>query len=199
MSKICIVDCSEKNTQHIEIIINIFTHFFNSHNIETLVVPISSLRVVSCTDCKVCMQVPGIDPAKCFHRDGMDDIIDVIENSDAYVFLSDTNSMFSANEILQKFSKRLAGYYYWPYGSKCSINRKNIYDKSSILINYNASKGIIKKSHSEALKQLKTNSMAIGAEPVATLSFKSTKKLDKFTNKYKIIIESSAKKLIKSL
>jgi len=199
MNKISIVNCSHKNTQQIDEIIETFKNYFTSHNIETLIIPINSLRVAACTECKVCMQVSGDEPEKCFVRDNMDDIIDILEECNAYVFLSDTNSMFSANEVFQKFSKRLAAYYYWPFGTKSSIHRKKTHDKTSVLVNYNTTLGLFSSSFGVAIEQLKTNSIAIGAEPVSTLTLTPTKNLANFIDEYKSQIEQSAQALIKSL
>lgn len=195
MSKILIVNCSHKNTKQINKIIETFQNYFKSNNIESLNIPINSLRVVSCTECRVCMQVPGDEPEKCFHHDNMDDIIDILEECNAYVFLSDTNSIFSTNEVFQKFSKRLAAYYYWPYGTRNSIQRKKEHNKTSILINYNTTFGLF----AVALEQLKTNSIAIGAKPISSLTLKPTKNTNDFLDTYKSQIESSAQTLINSL
>lgn len=199
MNKISIVNCSHKNTQQIDEIIETFKNYFKAHNIETLTIPLNALRVVSCTECKICMQVPGDVPEKCFHHDNMDDIIDILEDCNAYVFLSDTNSLFSANEVFQKFSKRLAAYYYWPYGTKSSVHRKKTHDKTSVLVNYNTTINLFSSTFGVALDQLKTNSIAIGAEPVSTLTLKPTKNLSNFIGENKSQIEQSAQALIKSL
>lgn len=199
MSKILIVNCSHKNIKPIDEIINMFDDYFKSHNIDSHTLLVSNMRVVSCTECKICMQVPGDDPEKCFHHDNMDDIIDTIEEYNAYVFLSDTNSMFSSNETFQKFSKRLAAYYYWPYGTKNSIPRKKTLDKTSVLINYNTTMGLFSSTFSVALDQLKTNSIAIGAEPISSLTIRPNKNLNDFIDEYKIKIGQCAQELINSL
>jgi len=199
MSKIAIINCSHDNKKQVDEIIDTFTHFFMINHVETQTIPVINLRIVSCNECKICMQPTGDSPVKCFHHDNMDDVIDKMEDSDAFIFLSDTNSMFSANEVFQKFSKRLAAYYYWPFGTKSSIHRKKVHDKTSVLINYNTTMGLFGSSYSVALEQLKTDSIAVGAEPVAEITVKPTKNSDDFNAEYKKELELSAYKLLQSL
>lgn len=199
MGKIAIINCSHENKKQINDIIDVFTHYFLLNHIETETIPISNLRIVACTECKVCMQTPGETPEKCFIHDNMDEIIDKIEAANAFIFLSDTTSMFSANEVFQKFSKRLAAYYYWPYGTKSSIHRKRIHNKTSILVNYNTTMGFFKSSYLVALEQLKTNSIAVGADPVAQITLKPAKNTQNFISVYKKELETCCEKLLKSL
>ncbi len=199
MNKIVILDCSYDNSTHINKITSLLNDFLSSNQIDTKIVQISKYRIASCNECKICMQPLGNTPIKCFHHDQMDDIIDILEDNDAFVFVSDTANMFKPNEVFHKFSKRLAGYYYWPFGTKSSIHRKKIHDKFSILINYNTTLGLFNKSYETALGQLKTSSIAIGAEPVATLTIKPAKKPDELINEYYKEIEFCAYKLLRSL
>ena len=199
MNKVAILDCSYENSSHINQISSLLNTFLNSNEIEVQIVQIKESRIASCNECKICMQPTGNSPIKCFHHDQMDDVIDAIEKNDAFVFLSDTSSMFSANEVFQKFSKRLAGYYYWPFGTKSSIHRKKIHDKFSILLNYNTTFGLFNKSYTTALGQLKTSSIAIGAQPVASLTIKPSDKPDELINEYYKEIEFCAYKLLRSL
>ena len=199
MGKIAIINCSHENKKQIDEVIDIFTHYFLLNHIETETIRISNLRIAACTECKVCMQLPGETPVKCFMHDNMDDIIDKMESANAFIFLSDTTSMFSANEVFQKFSKRLAAYYYWPFGTKSSTHRKKVHNKTSILVNYNTTMGFFKSSYLVALEQLKTNSIAVGAEPVAQITLKPSKNPHNFKSLYKKELEISAEKLLKSL
>lgn len=199
MNKIAILDCSYNNTAQICEITNLLNDFFISNDVLVKLVMVNKSRIVSCNECKICMQSIEDIPQKCFHHDEMDDIIDIMEESNAFVFISDTDSIFSANEVFKKFSKRLAGYYYWPFGTKSSVHRKKIHDKSSILINYNTTMGLFNSAYTTALNQLETSSIAIGADPVGTLTIKPVEKSDELIDTYYKEIEFCAYKLLRSL
>mgnify|MGYP000046393391 CR=1 FL=1 len=199
MNKVAILDCSHNNSNQINKIITLLDDFLSHNNIITKIVPIKQSRIVSCNECKICMQPAGCEPVKCFHHDQMDDVIDAIEDNDAFIFISDTDSIFSANDTFQRFSKRLAAYYYWPFGTKSSIHRKKIHDKFSILLNYNTTFDLFNKTYETSLEQLKTASIAVGAEPVATLTIKPEIKPNELINEYYKEIELCAYKLLRSL
>jgi len=199
MNKIAILDCSYNNSTQISNITNLLSDFLTSNQVNVQIISINKSRIASCNECKICMQKNTCTPQKCFHHDEMDDIMDAIEDNDAFIFLSDTNSIFSSNDVFHKFSKRLAGYYYWPFGTKSSTHRKIIHDKTSVLINYNTTLGLFNKSYTTSLKQLETASIAVGADPVATLTIKPSKKADDLINEYYKEIEFCAYKLLRSL
>lgn len=199
MNKITILDCSHKNRTQISKITKRLYDFFTANSVHVKLVIVSNTRIASCNECRICMQVVGQIPQKCVHHDQMDDIIDLMEECNAFVFISDTNSMFKANNIFKRFSKRLAGYYYWPFGTKSSQHRKKTDDKLSILINYNTTLGIFNTSYNTALEQLKTSSITIGAKPVASLTIKPTKESDKLIDEYYKDIELCAYKLLRGL
>lgn len=195
MNKIVIIDSSHENRKEIDEIIDMYSKRILSNNIEAHPINVTNLRIVSCTQCKVCMQTPGETPKKCFHYDSMHDIIDIIEDSDSFIFINDTNSMFDSNKIFKKFTKRLAAYHYWPYGSENSALRKKNHTKNSILINYDTTLGLF----SNSFGQLTLNSMAIGAMPVAKISVKPTKDSNNFLSKYEEEFESSYLKLFENM
>ena len=199
MKKITILDCSYENSVKIDEITSLLNNFFITNNIDVKIVLVDQTRIASCNECRICMQGIETIPQKCVHQDQMDDIIDLMEESQAFVFLSDTNSMFKANKVFRRFSKRLAGYYYWPFGVKSSQHRKKVHDKLSVLINYNTTLGLFNSSYSNALEQLKTSSIAIGAEPIASLTITPVKEHEDLTEVYFKDIELCAYKLLRGL
>ncbi len=199
MHKIVILDCSYENSTQINKITSLLNDFLSSNQITSQIVQVNKYRIASCTECKICMQPLGDTPIKCFHHDQMGDIIDILEDNDAFIFVSDTSNIFRSNKVFKKFSKRLAGYYYRPFGTKKPVHRKKVHDKFSILINYNTTFAFFNKSYSKSIENLKTSSIAIGAQPVATLTIKPTKEPNELINNYYKEMEICVDELLRSL
>ena len=67
-----------------------------------------------CLNCRACTQQPGKIPGKCIQHDGMQELIDKIEQADGYILASPTN-FGSVTAIFKRFMERLVVYAYWPW------------------------------------------------------------------------------------
>lgn len=71
-------------------------------------------KINFCDNCRTCMHQEGKGPGTCHFEDDMSTIIEQIEQSDAYVFISPTN-MGSVTALFKCFVERLSVYAYWPW------------------------------------------------------------------------------------
>ena len=62
-----------------------------------------------CLNCRECTQQPGDTPGKCVQHDGMQELIDKIEQADGYILVSPTN-FGSITVIFKRFMERLVVY-----------------------------------------------------------------------------------------
>lgn len=122
-----------------------------------------------CLNCRQCTQQPGVAPGECVHRDGMQALIDKIENADAYILASPTN-FGSVTAIFKRFMERLVVYAYWPWGTNTPQFRKiAVKKKKALLVSSCAAPGILGRWFFPTHKQLKMTAKIIGAKNVGTL------------------------------
>lgn len=192
-----LINCSDKKHKELKEISDFLSSYFTSLNIENYEVLLKDFRIVKCNGCRVCTQEIGLAPVKCFIKDEMNKAIDEIEEADAYVIIADRNSLFSKNKIHEKFSKRLAAYYYWPFGKKSSELRNKESNKKSILINFNSTRYFMNHSFYTSKIYMKQTSNSIGAEVVDWLAM--TPKDGDLVSFYKKDLEKIAQNLVESL
>ncbi len=195
--RIKFIDCTEKHHHDMSRIVTFLSDFFTHLQVKNSVIKLDDLRISRCTQCRVCAQKSSCSPIKCFMNDEMNYAIDEIEEADAYVILSDTNSLFSKNRVHSKFSQRLVAYYYWPFGQTHSTPRNENMDKHSIIINYNTTKYFANHSFLTSKKMLKDTSVSIGAKVIDYLSIKP--KDEDLLLSYKKELTAIATKLLTSL
>ncbi|MGB5258792.1 MAG: flavodoxin family protein [Woeseiaceae bacterium] len=122
-----------------------------------------------CLNCRACTQEPGDAPGRCVHDDGMRDIIDKIEQAEAYILAAPTN-FDSVTALFKRFMERLVAYAYWPWGAPAPKFRKaGLAKKKAILISSSAAPGLMGRWLFKSTKQLKMTANVIGAKPVGTL------------------------------
>jgi len=158
-----ILDCTEKYSNEIEDIVNIFQNYFDALNIKNERIKFKDYRIVTCTQCRCCTQIRSLIPVKCVIKDDMNNLLDKIEEADAYIILEDRNDLFNQNYIHEKVQSRLIAYYYWPYGQTNSILRNSLLKKTSILINYNTTKYFMNHSFYTTKISMEEISASIGA------------------------------------
>lgn len=122
-----------------------------------------------CLNCRQCTQQPGDAPGKCVHHDGMQALVDKIEQADAYIIASPTN-FGAVTAIFKRFMERLVVYAYWPWDKSTPQFRKsNAPQKKAVLISSCAAPGILGRWLYGTHAQLKTTAQTIGAKSVGTL------------------------------
>ena len=89
--------------------------------VETVV--LRERKIDFCLNCRACTQRPGEQPGECVLRDDMQEIVQQIEASDAFVLASPTNAG-SLSALFKRFQERLIVYGYWPWGASVPKLRK---------------------------------------------------------------------------
>lgn len=190
------INCTEKQHKNMNKIIDFLSEYFNSIGIENKRFDLADFKIARCTQCRCCTQKKSEDPVKCVIKDDMSDLIDKIENADAYVILADRNSLFTKNKLHEKFSERLIAYYYWPFSQVESKLRKNSLPKNSILINLNSTKYFMNHSFYTTKLYMEHTSNSIGAN---VQDWSALIPKDDLINEYKDRLKMMAYKLIASL
>lgn len=122
-----------------------------------------------CRNCRACTQEPGVTPGHCVHNDGMCELVEKIEEADAYIIAAPTN-LGSVTAIFKRFMERLVVYAYWPWGAHAPEFRKTkLPQKKALLISSCAAPGLMGRWLYGTQKQLKMTAQIIGANPVGTL------------------------------
>ena len=122
-----------------------------------------------CLNCRECTQQPGFAPGKCVLDDGMQALIDKIEEADGYILASPTN-FGSVTATFKRFMERLVAYAYWPWEADYPKFRKEkAPKKKAVLISSCAAPGILGRWLFGTHKQLKMTARIIGADTVGTL------------------------------
>ena len=190
------IDCTEKHHNDMDKIVDFLSEYFTSIGVKSYRLKLSQMRIVKCSQCRCCTQIEGENPEKCVIKDEMNDVIEEIEEANAYVILADRNNLFSKNKIHEKFSERLVAYYYWPYGQSQSIPRKITLEKTSILINYNTTKYFMNHSFYTSKQYMEHASTSIGARVLDWQAITPNKNL---IESYKDRLKQMADKLLISL
>jgi multimeric flavodoxin WrbA len=122
-----------------------------------------------CLNCRECTQQPGEAPGICVQHDGMQSLVDKIEQADGYIFASPTN-FGSVTALFKRFMERLVVYGYWPWGQHAPRFRKaKLAKKKALLVSSCAVPGLLGRWIYGTRKQLETTAQTVGAVAVGTL------------------------------
>ena len=122
-----------------------------------------------CRNCRQCMQQPGDDPGTCVLHDRMAELIEKIEEADAYILAAPTN-FSSVTALFKRFAERLAVYGYWPWGKAAPVFRKaKMRKKPAIIISSCAAPGLMGRLTYNTNKSLKIAADTIGAKVVGSM------------------------------
>jgi len=136
---------------------------------EVEIILLRAYPIEFCLNCRLCTQQPGVAPGKCVQLDGMQELIDKIEQADGYILAAPTN-MGSVTALFKRFMERLVVYAYWPWDLNGPQYRNaQVPKKKALLVSSCAAPGIIGRWLYGTDKQLKTTAKTIGAEVVGSL------------------------------
>ncbi|WP_455208644.1 flavodoxin family protein [Kaarinaea lacus] len=122
-----------------------------------------------CLNCRECTQQPGEMPGMCVQHDAMQDLVNKIEQADAYILASPTN-FGAVTAIFKRFMERLVVYAYWPWDMNSPRFRKaNTPKKKAVLVSSCAAPGLIGRLAYGTHKQLKQTATTIGAETIGSI------------------------------
>ncbi|MEA3411073.1 MAG: flavodoxin family protein [Pseudomonadota bacterium] len=136
---------------------------------EVEVIALRDHPIEFCLNCRECTRHPGEAPGECVQHDGMRDLVEKIEQADAYILASPTN-FSSVTAIFKRFMERLVVYAYWPWGMNAPKFRKaDVPKKPALLISSCAAPGLMGRWIYSTRNQLRMTARTIGARPVGTL------------------------------
>ncbi len=122
-----------------------------------------------CLNCRECMQQAGDAPGRCVLNDGMEFLVQKIEDADSYVLAAPTN-FSSATALFKRFSERLAVYGYWPWGKPAPVFRKaRMAKKPAIIMSSCAAPGILGRLTYVTNRNLKIAAKTIGGKVVGSM------------------------------
>ncbi len=168
MVKILTINGSYRENGITDQIIEIVKDTLQMAGAEVEIVLLRDYPIEFCLNCRECTQQAGDAPGICVQHDGMQELIDKIENADGYILASPTN-FGTVTAIFKRFMERLIMYAYWPWGMNTPKERKeNLPKKKAVLISSSAAPGIMGRWLYGTHKQLKTAAQTIGANTVDT-------------------------------
>lgn len=149
-----------------------------------------------CTNCRSCLQSPGLTRGKCIHKDNMEGILGLIDLADFLIIAAPTNAG-NANALTRKFLERCVCFAYWPWGASAPVLRNKTKTKRSILVSASGAPALIGKYLTGTLKALKTLSRYLGAQPIGDIWVGSvTTKEIKLSDRHRLKACNLAKKMI---
>ena len=141
----------------------------NAAGAEVEDIQLREYQIEFCLNCRACTQEPGDPPGQCIHEDGMRELVEKIEQADAYILAAPTN-FGSVTAVFKRFMERLIVYAYWPWGANSPVFRKaKMPKKKAILISSCAAPGLLGRWMNGTEKQLKMTAQTIGADSVGTI------------------------------
>jgi len=164
----------------------------------TEVVLLRDYPIEFCLNCRKCTLQPGAAPGECVLGDGMQGLIDKIENSDGYILASPTN-FDTVTALYKRFMERLVVYAYWPWEMNSPQYRKaKALKKKAVLVSSCAAPGLLGRWVFSTRKELKTIAETIGAKPVGTIftGLVATDPEHKISEKVKAKARTMAAKLV---
>jgi multimeric flavodoxin WrbA len=122
-----------------------------------------------CTNCRTCMQQPGLTRGTCRHSDDMAGILDQVDFADGLVLASPVN-FYNVTAVTRRFMERLSVYGYWPWGKGAPKFRIAKSGKKALLVTSSAAPAFIGKIfYRPALTALKGIAQCFGAKVIAKL------------------------------
>ncbi len=169
MTKILVINGSYRDKGITDQVIKTMAEALETAGTKIEIILLRNYPLEFCLNCRECTQQPGNRPAECIQHDGMQELINKIEESDGFILASPTN-FGSVTAISKRFMERLVVYAYWPWGMNAPKYRKaNVPKKKAVLISSCAAPGFLGRLVFGTHKQLKTTAHTIGAKTVGTL------------------------------
>jgi multimeric flavodoxin WrbA len=169
MSRILAINGSYRDDGITDQAVNALAQAVRDKGDEVEVILLREYHIEFCLNCRECTQQPGEAPGICVQHDGMQALVDKIEQADAYIFAAPTN-FGSVTALFKRFMERLVVYGYWPWGMHAPKFRKaNLPKKKAVLVSSCAAPGFIGRWLYGTYKQLNVTAQTVGAKAVGTL------------------------------
>jgi multimeric flavodoxin WrbA len=135
---------------------------------ETHTIYLTDQHIEFCTNCRQCMQTPGLERGKCPQEDDLEPMLAEIEAADAIVLGSPVN-IGNVTAIFRRFMERLVGYDYWPWGQHEPSARKKLATRKAVLVATSAMPGFLIPIATGTCRALRATAKLLGAKPVGRL------------------------------
>jgi multimeric flavodoxin WrbA len=169
MSKILAINGSYRDDGITDQAVDALARAVRDKGDEVEVILLRDYPIGFCLNCRECTQQPGETPGTCVQHDGMQALVDKIEQADAYIFAAPTN-FGSVTAIFKRFMERLIVYGYWPWGMPAPKFRKaGLPKKKAVLVSSCAAPGVVGRWLYGTYKQLNATAQTVGAKAVGTL------------------------------
>lgn len=169
VTKILVINGSYRDDGFTDQAVEIAVAYLKTSRVEVETILLRDYPIQFCLNCRECTQSPGASPGNCIQKDGMQALVDKIEQSSAYILAAPTN-MGSITAIFKRFMERLVVYAYWPWSADYPKFRKQgQLRKKAMLISSCAAPGLFGRWLYDSSKQLKMAAKIIGADSVGTL------------------------------
>lgn len=139
-----------------------------AQGVEGQTVYLADCHIEFCTNCRSCLQAPGVARGKCPIEDDMEQILELIEAAD-YLILGAPTNAGNANALTRRFIERCVCFAYWPWGSRAPVIRNRGKPRRSILVSASGAPQLIGRYLTGTLKALRQLSEMLGARPVGTV------------------------------
>lgn len=121
-----------------------------------------------CTNCRKCMQEPGIHRGKCTQQDNLEGILTEIESASAVVLGSSVNC-YNVTALFRRFMERLVGSFYWPWGQNGPTPRTTLQPRRAVLVASSAMPGFLIPLATGAARALALTAQMLGAKTIGHL------------------------------
>ncbi len=170
MARILVINGSYRKDGVTDQTLHAMAEALRSQRAEVDTVVLRDFPIKFCRNCRECTRDPGEAPGDCVLEDGMREIVDRIEASDAYVLASPTN-FGSATAIFKRFMERLVVYAYWPWEANAPKFRKaKPMRKKALIVTSSAAPALLSRRIDGTRKQLKSTARVLGARTVGSFS-----------------------------
>jgi putative NADPH-quinone reductase len=135
---------------------------------ETSTIYLTDRHIEFCTNCRQCVQDPGVARGKCAQHDDLEALLTEIESADAVVLCSPVND-YNVTAIFRRFMERTLGYAYWPWGSSAPRARSKYQPRKAVLIASAAMPGCFIPLATGAARALRLTAKMLGARTVGAM------------------------------
>ncbi len=169
MTRVLAINGSYRDDGITDQTVQAFAQALKSAGADVEIILLREYPIEFCLNCRACTQQPGAKPGKCVLNDGMQELIDKIEQADCYILASPTN-FGSVTAIFKRFMERLAVYAYWTWDMNGPQYRNaQAPRKKALLVSSCAAPGILGRWLFGTNKQLKVAAKIIGADVVGSI------------------------------
>ena len=169
ITKILVINGSYREDGITDQTIEVAVQFLKEAGVSVETILLREYPIQFCLNCRECTQTAGSTPGQCIQADGMQALVDKIEQASGFILAAPTN-FGSVTAIFKRFMERLIVYAYWPWDNKYPKFRKaREPKKKALLISSSAAPGLFGRWIYGSSKQLKTAAQTIGAESVGIL------------------------------